>query len=62
MDRIKKYLSQRREEGNLRELQPVEAREGGKIFRQKTRLIDFSSMIIWGFPTIHVSYGQQNRL
>ena len=43
MDRIKKYLSQRREEGNLRELQPVEAREGGKIFRQKTRLIDFSS-------------------
>lgn len=43
MDRIKKYLSQRREEGNLRELQPVEARKKGSIFQQQVRLIDFSS-------------------
>jgi 8-amino-7-oxononanoate synthase len=43
MDRIKKYLSQRREAGNLRELQPVEAREQGNIFLQRTRMIDFSS-------------------
>ncbi|MDI6741099.1 MAG: 8-amino-7-oxononanoate synthase [Smithella sp.] len=43
MDRIKKYLSRRREEGILRELQPVESREQGNIFRQQERLIDFSS-------------------
>jgi 8-amino-7-oxononanoate synthase len=43
MDRIKKYLSRRRVEGNLRELQPVETREQGNIFRQQTRLVDFSS-------------------
>lgn len=43
MDRIKKFLSQRKEEANLRELQPVEARQKGNIFRQQVRLIDFSS-------------------
>ncbi|MBN1472187.1 MAG: 8-amino-7-oxononanoate synthase [Syntrophaceae bacterium] len=43
MDRIKKYLSQRKEEANLRGLQPVEARKKGSIFQQQVRLIDFSS-------------------
>ncbi len=43
MDRIKKFLSRRKEEANLRELQPVEARQKGNIFRQQVRLIDFSS-------------------
>lgn len=43
MDRMKKYLSQRREEGNLRELRPVELREQGNILQQQVRLIDFSS-------------------